>query len=496
MLIKLQEKHLVRLEMNKISEKYAKIFSFFLEKIEMRIKSSPAELIVGSSQDIDDDMSDVEEVFIRDGKRGKCREIENKPLMPSRKKHQHKNSKTTQQLKILKKQYKRSRCHRCCEPFCYLLILALVLIIFAAIVLTLFPVQKLKLMFQNASPKLYQAFLVNNIEANPVEQQEVLMEKVPCQNLKVNIVWNKTFARVNSEAAVRKSDLDGDGVEDIILAFGVDDSISFDGNLDIPQCTQANGEIDVCEGGVMALNGITGNLIWKYWTPSTVFSFFCKFDINNDLTNDCVASGPGGLLHAIDGKTGKLLWDFKRLSIVSPDEMDASSVDLYTVNIIRDLDSDGVTDIISAHTDERFGIREGHIRLISGKTGKSIRTIPAPYKEEIFVPIQLITSKDGTEYLLVLTGGQNTAGGVYKIRVDSFKNFHDDNDYTTIQRSSSGFLVPAVLTDLNGDQIDDFVVASFNSTVYAFDGVTNKIIWAFTFPSSGNLFYFILKDFP
>lgn len=454
----------------------------------MRMKSSPAELVVGSSQDIDDDMSDVEEVFIRDGKRGKCREIENKPLMPSRKKHQHKNSKTTQQLKILKKQYRRSRCHRCCEPFCYLLILALVLIIFAAIVLTLFPVQKLKLMFQNASPKLYQAFLVNNIGANAVESQEVLMEKVPCQNLKVNIVWNKTFARVNSEAAIRKADLDGDGIEDIILAFGVDDSISLDeNNNDIPQCPQANGEVDLCEGGVMALNGITGNLLWKYWTPRTVFSFFCKFDMNNDQINDCVASGPGGLLHAIDGKSGTLIWDFKRLSIVSPDEMDSSSVDLYTVNIIRDLDSDGIADIISAHTDERFGIREGHIRLISGKTGKSIRTIPAPYKEEIFVPIQLITSKDGTEYLLVLTGGQNTAGGVYKIRVDSFKNFHDDNDYSTIQRSSSGFLVPAVLTDLNGDQIDDFVVASFNSTVYAFDGVSNKIIWAFTFPSSGNI---------
>lgn len=465
----------------------------------MRIKSSPAELVVGSSQDIDDDLSDVEEVFIRDGKRGKCREIENKPLMPSRKKHQHKNSKTTQQLKILKKQYRRSKCSRCCEPFCYLLILTLVLIIFAAIVLTLFPVQKLKLMFQNATPKLYQAFLSNNIGSGGInsinEQQRVeLIEKVPCQNLKVNIVWNQTFAKINSEAAVRKADLDGDGIDDIIIAFGVDDSISIDGNSDIPQCTQANGEVDLCEGGVMALNGINGNVLWKYWTPNTVFSFFCKFDINDDKTNDCIASGPGGLLHAIDGKLGKLIWDFKRLTVVSPEEMDANSVDLYTVNLVRDLDSDGIVDIISAHTDERFGIREGHIRLISGKTGKSIRTIPAPYKEEIFVPIQLITSKDGSEFLLVLTGGQNTAGGVYKIQIDSFKNFRDDNDYTTIQRSSSGFLVPAVLADLNGDHIDDFVVSSFNSTVYAFDGVTNKILWTFIFPSSGefNLEFFLV----
>jgi hypothetical protein len=185
----------------------------------MRIKSSPAELIVGSSQDIDDDMSDVEEVFIRDGKGGKCREIENKPLMPSRKKHQHRNSKTTQQLKILKKQYKRSRCHRCLEPFCYALIVILVILILAAIVLTLFPVQKLKLMFQNASPKLYQALIENNsLNSNNLQIPTIPdLENVPCQNLGVNTVWTRTFTKLNSETAVRKSDLDGDSIEDLII---------------------------------------------------------------------------------------------------------------------------------------------------------------------------------------------------------------------------------------------------------------------------------------
>jgi nitrogen fixation/metabolism regulation signal transduction histidine kinase len=145
------------------------------------MKSSSAELIVGSSQDIDDDLSDVEEVFIRDGRNGKSREIENKPLMPPRKK-QNKNSKTQQQLKALKNQYKRSRSkrHRCCESFCYAILVLLVILILAAIVLTLFPTEKLKLLFQNASPRLYKALLVSNVatgdeqEAKPVE----LIEKV------------------------------------------------------------------------------------------------------------------------------------------------------------------------------------------------------------------------------------------------------------------------------------------------------------------------------
>lgn len=449
----------------------------------MRIKSSPAELVVGSSQDLDDDLSDVEEVFIRDGKSGKCREIENKPLMPSRKKHQHKNSKTTQQLKILKKQYKRSRCSRCLEPFCYALLVLLIVLILSAIVLTLFPVQKLKMMFQSASPNLYQALLDNNVKTqNSVGQPAI--EQVPCQNMAVTKVWSRTFAKLNSEAPVRKTDLDGDGVEDIIVGFGVDDTIEIENSSDIPQCTMSRGQMDLCEGGVLALNGATGDVMWKYWASFAIFSLFCKFDINSDRINDCIVSGPGGLLVALDGKSGRMLWEMKEFNLQSPEEIDVNSVDLYTVNLMRDLDSDGIPDIVGAHTDDRFGIREGHIRLISGKSGKIIRSIPAPFKEEIFVPVQMMSMKDGTEFLIVLTGGQNTAGGVYKIRLDALKNFQNDNDYTTIQRSSSGFLVPAILTDLTGDLIDDFVVSSFNSTIYAFNGLTNALLWTYQFPSS------------
>lgn len=452
----------------------------------MRMKSSPAELIVGSSQDLDDDMSDVEEVFIRDGKGGKCREIENKPLMPSRKSKNHRNSKTTQQLKILKKQYKRSRCSRCMEPFCYALLVILIILILAAIVLTLFPVQKLKVMFQNASPNLYQALLVNNVGLDSLAVDTApSIEKVPCQNMAVTKVWSRTFAKLNSEAPVRKTDLNGDSIEDIIIGFGVDDSIEYDHLDDIPQCTSSRGQMDFCQGGVLALNGINGDVLWKFWTSYAIFSLFCKFDINGDHQNDCIISGPGGLLLALDAKTGRLLWELKEFNLQSPDEIDINSVDLYTINLMRDLDADGIPDVIGAHTDERFGIRQGHIRLISGKTGKIIRSIPAPFKEEIFVPIQMMTLKDGTEFLLVLTGGQNTAGGVYKIQLDSLKNFRDDNDYTTVQRSSSsGFLVPAILTDLTGDYIDDIVVSSFNSTIYAFNGFTNAALWTYTFPSS------------
>lgn len=130
-------------------------------------------------------------------------------------------------------------------------------------------------------------------------------------------------------------------------------------------------------------------------------------------------------------------------------------------------------------------VRDGHIKLISGKNGKIIRTIPTPYNEEIFVPIQMITQRDGTELLLLITGGQDTPGGIYTIRLNNLMKFKNDDDFASIFRNNaSGFMVPAVLSDITGDFIDDIIVSAFNSTVYAFDGASYKMIWNFTFPSS------------
>jgi hypothetical protein len=45
-------------------------------------------------------------------------------------------------------------------------------------------------------------------------------------------------------------------------------------------------------------------------------------------------------------------------------------------------------------------------------------------------------------------------------------------------------MVPPVITDVNGDKIDDIVMAMFNSSVIAFDGISFEQIWNYTFPSS------------
>lgn len=191
------------------------------------------------------------------------------------------------------------------------------------------------------------------------------------------------------------------------------------------------------------------------------------------------------LISAISGKTGSVIWEFKELEVETNSPI---LTDLYTISAIRDLDSDQVPDILAVHVEERETSRAGHIKLISGKTGKVIRSIPTPFRQEVFVPIQVLNDLDGTEQLLIVTGGQNTPGGLYKIRLHSVMNYFSYKEFFPIyQTESTGFMVPAVLSDINGDNVADIVVSAFNTTVYAFDGKNGSILWSYMFPTSESI---------
>lgn len=50
-----------------------------------------------------------------------------------------------------------------------------------------------------------------------------------------------------------------------------------------------------CEGGVIALNGTNGDILWRYWMNDTVFSLMCTEDVNGDGLEDCLAVGNKGV---------------------------------------------------------------------------------------------------------------------------------------------------------------------------------------------------------
>ncbi|KAH8359490.1 hypothetical protein KR093_007027, partial [Drosophila rubida] len=442
----------------------------------------PSKRIAIRDSSIDEDISDDvdDEVFIKDARSAKRSEEQGlkRPLMAPRRKH---SSGSGSSSTPIMKQHKRRRCCRCWESFCYVLAALTVLcalLSLAALMLTLFPspIQNIHHWWNRGE----------QLDALATEQirygSSMGSEFVPCTQIRVQKHWTRSMPRMNSESPLRAADLNGDGVKDVIFGYGVDDNIHYEG-IPLPRCKSAQQGDDVpCEGGVVALNGRDGSILWQSWSVANVFSLHCNADVDLDGSMDCLAAGRLGMIFAISGRTGQVIWTFHELEVETNSPI---VMDLYTINVVRDLDGDEVPELIAAHLEEREESKAGHIKLISGKTGKVIRSIPTPHREEMFVPIQLLTKGDGTELLLMITGGQNTPGGIYSLRLLSLMAHTSEKHFTPLhQQQQSGLMVPAVLTDINGDGITDVVVAAFNSSVYAFDGRNYTMMWNYTFPAS------------
>lgn len=161
------------------------------------------------------------------------------------------------------------------------------------------------------------------------------------------------------------------------------------------------------------------------------------------------------------------------------------------MNGIRDVDGDSVPDVLASSIEERVSDRRdgeimcGHLSVWSGRDGKLIRAIDAPYREEIYIPLQVSTQYDGNEMILIATGGQSAPGGIYMLPLSALMDASKQNSFIEIYRNpTSGFIVPLVLSDLNDDGVEDIVAALFNSTVLAFDGKTFEMLWNHTFSES------------
>lgn len=335
----------------------------------------------------------------------------------------------------------RTNCWKCCEPFVYALsaLVVLISVVFLiAYLLTIFPVtlQRIKVWLRSreASVMGRSSATLSTIDGDWSAAHNLFRDELtPCTQISVHKIWSKSFSNLNSESPVRKCDISNDGIDDIIIGFHVDDSFEYGIQSTVPKCEVDTGDYRQmvrCKGGVLALDGATGKTLWQRWTSYNIFSLHCKHDLNLDDQNDCVAAGRGDYIIAINTRNGEKLWEFEGSRVLGPaaDQMqsdDGASFKLFTVNGMRDVDDDRVGDILAVYlrdtTDEDYEVKRNTLRsviqLISGQTGKLIRTIPTPNQEDVYVPVQVVTRFDGSESILVATGGQRSPGGLYLINL-------------------------------------------------------------------------------
>lgn len=177
-------------------------------------------------------------------------------------------------------------------------------------------------------------------------------------------------------------------------------------------CTMYFGNQTPCLGGVLALNGKTGETIWTHWTAHAIFSIDCGVDLTNDEIKDCVISGRGGILQAINGRDGSNIWEIPIEETIASAQQQ-KILDVYDARFITDMNGDSISDVIASHAMQSNDIRASNILVISGRNGNIIRNINLPDTEQLFIAPQIIVQSDGENIFVLATNSQQEAGGLY-----------------------------------------------------------------------------------
>ncbi|CAG9855817.1 unnamed protein product [Phyllotreta striolata] len=404
----------------------------------------------------EDDLSDVEdEVFIRDGKTGYKFADDltvKRPLMATRRNGTRSEGLSTSRFK--QKPICRDFCKPCCYVFAALSILiGLIIVVVVLVSIYPLPLDKLKDWLIKKSPK------ADDSNAN---------ELFPCDSLKVVDVWSASLPKLTTDSPVRVLDVNGDGSDDVIFGFGTGDNY----NTLPPDifCPVYMGVPHPCEGGIIALNGLTGDIIWRHWLNDTIFSVHCTVDVNGDAQNDCLIIGTKGTIAMVDTKNGTTIWVLNK-----------GKLDVFVASFIPDQNNDSIPDIIASHSSLSTE-RDGHLVLLSGKTGEELKNVRTPGDAKIFYMPEILVQNNKSFVIFgtgsPTSGGNLTAAPFTDISIgvlsNATKNLYEDK--------FKGVLIQSVLVDITGDGTPDIITAMYNSTLVAINGENFKQIWNYTVP--------------
>jgi outer membrane protein assembly factor BamB len=290
----------------------------------------------------------------------------------------------------------------------------------------------------------------------------VLQAQTPALNS-----WSVKFQGIGIFSSPRITDLNGDGVGDVIFGAGRE-------------------EFKACDSAVIALNGIDGKMLWRVPSIDHLFTTANLKDLNGDGTQDIFMAGRSAELMAINGKNGEILWKFDKK------QGGVKWYNFYNPQFIKDQDKDNVEDILISNggnvmaapfdTKNRY---PGNLLVISGKTGKLLARAPMPDKKEIYMSVVALPNKDTSDYKVVFgTGGETVGGNLYVTTLSQILKGDLSKSIVLDTSPSKGYIAPPIWADISMDGVPDIIVNAVEGKLMAFDGTTNKPIWSVKSPET------------
>lgn len=275
-----------------------------------------------------------------------------------------------------------------------------------------------------------------------------------------NSRWQVKLDTANIFSSPRFSDLNQDGIKDVVIGAGV--------------------ESKPVSNGIVAINGKDGSLLWQIPTRTQIYTSALFQDVNNDGVEDVFIGGRAASYYAIDGATGEILWQFWEGTDKSSRKI--GLLNFFSTQWIDDQNNDGFKDLLVTNGGDYLASAEqkkrptAQLMILSGKTGETIANAKIPEERESYYAPTLIM-KNEVPTVLFGTGGETIDGGLWEMPLSELLKNKSKKSNPIVHDTLKGFIINSVLADINNDQHLDILSARLNATIQAIDGASNTIIW-------------------
>ncbi|UBM60898.1 PQQ-binding-like beta-propeller repeat protein [Marinilongibacter aquaticus] len=285
-----------------------------------------------------------------------------------------------------------------------------------------------------------------------------------CQLVLAQRSWTKELPGIGTFSSPRLTDLNQDGVKDIVLGAG-------------------RLEFESSDSAMIALDGTDGHLLWNVSANDQIFITAGLKDLNGDQIDDVLLGGRSSELKAISGSDGQTIWAFDTLAYKPNNQR---WFNFYDPQFIHDVDGDGLEDIlisnggdiwVKPHDPNRAA---GRLCVISSADGRLLAQAEMPDHKEIYMSVSiLMNEKEPLNSRIIFgTGGETIDGNLFVGTLGMVL----EGDLTKAQLLANGmgkgFVAPPAWVDITQDGIADIVANSVDGRVLAFDGQSLEKLWS------------------
>jgi len=287
-----------------------------------------------------------------------------------------------------------------------------------------------------------------------------------CEQRKTSeLVWNSELPVLGSQSSPRVADLNQDGTLDIVIGAGKNEG-------------QSSSQ------GILALNGLTGDILWQQESNDQVYGSATFYDINDDDVVDVFIGGRSPVFKALNGKTGEVLWKFEYHHESDP-ILKFARFNFNSSVLVPDQNNDGLSDLLNINGGNSLAIPglendrfPGVLMVFDIRTGNILAADTMPDGKESYMSPLSFTDPGNNETSIIFgTGGETISGNLYIAKLGDLMKGKLTNASILVSENKHGFIATPVLADITGDGYPDIIAISHASNVFAIDGKSHQVLW-------------------